>query len=463
MLLIPLALAAALVLAIAGRSMVAVVVVAVLAALAVATVGLKDHPEYLVPIMIYTLWFEVLGVGPITMGRVLALLAPVVILARTATSTWRPRALMPRAWVAVFLFTAWAWCGGFYGLAVSGTSGWLYQFFAYALGVCYWIAFAVLLEGPEQLLRLLRAWVWIGVPIALIAVVIYFTFGNRVFGFSGGPNQYAGYAVTTLPFILLFGREAKGRMRIAYFGIIPIYLGALLATGSRAGLLSGFVMGTYIVLTLPGVKLRRRVILVVAGFTGMLALAFLFALLNPERFSLAAIFSDRGAGRLDIWNAGMQVAREHWLFGLGLGGFAGNAIKFMQQANNTDITILGSEEVIAQGGINAHNVYLALVLDNGVIGLVLYLSIIAGALKNLWDLRKNPRWFGLTWAFTGAVITNLAAGMFGGALNSKFFWLSAGAAAGMYFRRRLTAPRGSRRLAMSRVTTSTAPPVAEAG
>jgi O-antigen ligase len=206
----------------------------------------------------------------------------------------------------------------------------------------------------------------------------------------------------------------------------------------------GLTAGVYILVTVPGVKPLPRLVGIVVGGIGMLGMAFLFAILNPERFSIAAIFSDRGAGRLDIWNAAIQVMEDHWIFGLGMGGFASNAIQFMQVANNGDITLLSSEQVIAQGGINAHNVYLALVLDSGIIGLVLYLTIIAGVLKNLWDLRRNPRWADLSWAFTGIVLVNLVGGMLGGALNGKFFWTIAGASAGYFVRRRLTPRRGSR-------------------
>jgi O-antigen ligase len=414
----------------------------------VVVVYLRNDPALIVPALVFSMWFEALGVGQFSLGRILAALVPLLMVALIVSSNWRPPALEPRGWLPIALLIVWAWAGGLYSQTVSGAGGWFFSFLALFLGIAYALGIAVFLEGPEQLERLMRTWVLIGLPIAALGVVIFFTLGNRIFGLTGGPNTYATYVTEVLPFCVLFARRERGRGRVVMYAAILIYLGGLLATGSRGGMVGAAVVGMYIFATLPGISRSRRVVTIITGVLAMFALLFLFGLLNAERFSLGAILSDRGAGRLDIWNAGMQVMRDNWVIGLGLGGFASRAIQFLQLAENGQIGIIESKEVIEQGGINAHNLYLGLTLDMGVIGLTLYMAVVASAMKNLWDLR-HTRWGDLAWAFQGTIIASLVAGMFGGAFNHKFLWLIVGAAASAYTRRRMT-PRPGVRIVAAR-------------
>jgi O-antigen ligase len=131
------------------------------------------------------------------------------------------------------------------------------------------------------------------------------------------------------------------------------------------------------------------------------------------------------------------------VFGLGLGGFSPNAVVLIQNTNNVDLSILANNQVQAQGGIVAQNLYLQIILDMGLIGMVLYVGIISTTLTNLWDLRKTE-WGDLAWAFGGALLGGLVAGMFSSQYNQKFVWLIIGLAASGYVRHRLTPPHGAR-------------------
>ncbi len=64
---------------------------------------------------------------------------------------------------------------------------------------------------------------------------------------------------------------------------------------------------------------------------------------------------------------------------------------------------------------------------------------------------RHTEWGDLAWAFGGALLGGLVAGMFASQYNQKFVWLIIGLAASGFVRRRLTAPHGAR------VATSVAP------
>jgi hypothetical protein len=433
----------AVVLAFLGQSF---LVIGVIGALAVVVVGfmiLRNDTDLVMPILIYSMWFEGLGTGYVSVGRIAASLVPLVIIMRMATSSWKPPALQPRAWVPVALLTTWAFAGAFYITAYSTFTVWFFQFLTFCLGVAYYLGAAIFHKGPKQIETLLRRWMWMGAPIALLGLLIFFTLGNRIFGLTGGPNTYAAYVQMLMPLIVVFARRSEGWRRWAYWSLIPVYLGALLSSGSRGGLIGTAVVGVYVLLTLPRVTPERRLVVVVGGLASMVGLFFLFGVLSPDRFSVAAIIASRGTGRLDIWHAAFQVLHTHWLFGIGIGGFSPNAVTILQNSNNTNLQLLNSQEVRDSGGIVAQNLYLQIMLDMGAIGLALYIGIIATTIKNLWDLR-NTEWGELAWAFIGSLIGGLVAGMFASQYNQKFVWLIIGIAASGFIRQRLTAPRSAR-------------------
>jgi O-antigen ligase len=439
--LIGLAVVGAVVLGYLGQSLLAVGVIAGVVVGVVAVSFLRNDADLIMPALIYSMWFEGLAFGQISVGRVMALLVPVVIALRMVTSSWKPPAFEPRAWLPVAVMTIWAVSGAFY--AASGLAPWAQSLGTFMLGVAYYLGAATFQKGPQQIETLLRRWVWIGVPIALAGLVIFFTLGNRIFGLTGGPNTYAAYIQMLIPLLVVFARRESGARQWMYWALIPVFLGAVLSSGSRGGLIGTGVVGLYVLFTLPRVRPSRRVIVAVVGLVSMVGVFLLFGVLSPDRFSIGAILSSKGTGRIEIWHAALQVLRGHWVFGLGLGGFSPNAIVLIQNTNNVDLSILQNKEVVQQGGIVAQNLYLQIMLDMGIIGMVMYIGIISTTLKNLWDIRKTE-WGDLSWAFGGALLGGLVAGMFASQYNQKFVWLIIGLAASNFVRRRLTAPHGAR-------------------
>ncbi len=423
-----------------GTSLAAVVLIPALIFVAIGMVVALNSPNALVPVAIYSMWFEGIAFGPLSVGRVVAALIPVIIVSRILTTSWRPPALRLRAWLPVALLMIWAWIGGFYAVSFGG--GWMLGYFTLFLGVIYYVVFALFTESPDQLCRLLMGWVWVGGVASILSDIAHFGFGYRTSGFTGNPNIFAGYLVAGFPIIVILLRHHMTTKVERWLLLlnIPIYLSALIASGSRMGLIMGAVLGAYVFATMPGLPLAKRVLSVVLGGVFMLATFFAFMILNPERFSIAAFFGDRGAGRIDLWNAGVNTLKDNFLVGRGLGGFRLEIFDLLQRTSGADLNVLRQPEFLRAGAVESHNLYLTVAIDLGFIGFVFYFGVVAVTFVNLWQKRRSE-WGDMVWALQGVLGALMVGSFFGSQINGKLQWTIVGIAAAFWVRERITAPR----------------------
>mgnify|MGYP001020710175 FL=1 len=129
-----------------------------------------SRPAIVVEISIITMWFDSVGVGPLRTGRLVAGLTVVVLAARIMSSPWRPPMLAPRAWAWPAAFFIWAFASGFWA-AETGT--WLVGISELTLGFIYAIILLAFVEDEAHFARSMKAWVWSGVPIAIISYFFY--------------------------------------------------------------------------------------------------------------------------------------------------------------------------------------------------------------------------------------------------------------------------------------------------
>lgn len=417
--------------------------VGLLVAFALVTAGgllLKDRPELLLPIAVYTMWLEGLGFGPIRMGRIIVVLALGVMASRILTSSWRPPAVAARVWLPIMAVCIWAWSSALWSRT---TGAWFNGFFALFLAFTYAALFAFFVTDPDHLLRLMKGWVAIGSLIGVASCVVHYGFGYRSFGLTGGPNEYALLNVAGIPIALTLFRRTEGRERYLYIAAILLLIGGTFSAGSRGGLVGTCAISLYCAVTWPGLapRVRLRAILVAPVVVGVIMGAAIIS--DPERFSPLAFMSDRGAGRLDIWAAGVEAFKEHWLLGYGAGGFEKQAGALLQKVTGGNLDVANDPNFRDNNAIPAHNLYLAAVLDLGVIGFVLYWGAYAAAMKNLWDMRRT-RWKDLSWFGLGILSTYLVTAMFSSGLNQKMMWVLMGLP-GAYFVHRYYTPRDQRR------------------
>jgi O-antigen ligase len=395
---------------------------------------LWNEPEALFPIAVYVMWFEALPPGPVNSGRAVAFLALAIPMARVLTSNWRIPAIQPRVWLPSVLLLLWA----VLSLLWSQTPGtWANGLLNLFLGLAYSFLFAIFVKSPEQMMRIFKTFIIIGVVIATLSAIVHYGMDYRSFGFQGGPNQYALLNVQAVPVAVVLARRSEGRWRMFYIAAVGMLFIGTLAAGSRSGLIGLGAIGIFCFVFRPGLTLRQRALWSVIGFFGVLAGFLIAGILDPERFSLVGFLSDGGAGRLDIWTGAILGLKANWLLGFGIGGFEPQALALIQRATGASLAVIRQENFRAANSVPAHNIYLQISLDLGVIGFLLYFGTLAAGVKNLWDMLKSE-WHDVAWIGMGCITAFLAMGPFASQLNPKMPWAMVGIPGAYFVRRALT-------------------------
>jgi O-antigen ligase len=221
------------------------------------------------------------------------------------------------------------------------------------------------------------------------------------------PNYLA--ASLLLPLSLAVGRLIETRQRgkrcFLYCAIITIAAG-LLVTMSRGALLATAVM---MLVYFYRYHTNWRQLLVT--FVLLLSLLALMPDYFFARWKQAA--ETGGAGRLDIWQAGLWALRNHLVLGAGLGNFP---IVY------TDFA--GYAPRFAGFGRDAHNTYLGVATELGMVGFLLFLAGLFSQLRAAAKASRTNRPAPLVVAVEGAYWAILVAGMFGNLIWQKTFWFT---------------------------------------
>jgi len=152
---------------------------------------------------------------------------------------------------------------------------------------------------------------------------------------------------------------------------VPVALVALLLTASRGGFIAALAALALIPWTFGRLDWRSKLVLSVLVVASVWLVAMLVPPSSWER--LATMQSELGSGgtmgyRKTIWNAGLNVAINHPVIGVGAGGFS-----------------LAVAPALSRP-FAAHNAFLAVLVEQGVIGLALFASLFVAAILPSWRL-----------------------------------------------------------------------------
>jgi len=187
---------------------------------------------------------------------------------------------------------------------------------------------------------------------------------------------------------------------------------AILVTMSRGAVLGLLAMAA-VYLWQSGMKLQLLLITSSVGCSiaglSMLALPSLFLV----RFKNA--LATGGAGRLDIWIAGLKALKHFFLQGAGIGNFE---VAYQQYAGFAP-TFRGYSRV-------AHNIYLEIAVELGIVGIALFLCAVLAHLRRLYRPRsffwRNPDPTAI--ACSAMIAGMLVSAFFVGMLWQKSFWIT---------------------------------------
>lgn len=226
---------------------------------------------------------------------------------------------------------------------------------------------------------------------------------------TGDPNYYTASVLLGIPLALVLSRELESRLqRTALLGATFIVLAGMALAASRGGLL-GLIAG------IAFLARRRRRLFRWALIGGILLAPAMFWRTSPLERLLHPTASDQKAAnsRLKLWQAGLQMVRDHPLAGIGLGNFKFKVQKYAAHNANLDHI--------------AHNAYLEIAAEMGLPALLLYLLILFSAWRDLdraARLENLPGWMKTSAeGLQAGLLSFCVAQVFLSAQYTKMLWL----------------------------------------
>jgi O-antigen ligase len=307
--------------------------------------------------------------------------------------------------------------------AWSGDRNWLWTYVQ--LWILLWLT-GRLLESPDRQRMLMGSFAIIAVLSALFGlqeVVIgeSIKLTVRETGLVGNSNAAARYFTAALVFLNFF-RETTSRrvIRLCTLVAIAILLVGIMFTVSRAGLLLLIVaLGLILIKRAPKVHHREF------GLIFVVSLVVIFA--TPEKYrDLVESYiipsieqgTDTVGLRYSLWEAGLRMSVDHPLRGIGIGRFHDNL-----PAYGADLLPPHRLNIIGP-----HNMYVAVLSETGLIGLLLFIGLLFVSFLTLWRATRlaDPATASLarTWFIVLAVL--LLGGLTKDDQYNKLLWIVLG-------------------------------------
>ncbi|MCL2837654.1 MAG: O-antigen ligase family protein [Oscillospiraceae bacterium] len=272
------------------------------------------------------------------------------------------------------------------------------QIFAiYAIFISFYFVLTNLITSRKQLYALLTVFVISGLLVSLYGLMQYFfgigttaswvdeemfaTLSTRVYSTLENPNVLGTYLLLVIPVsIALMWSNKKPLTKIMFAGIVGIMFVTLLFTYSRGCWIAIMVAAAMYITFVKG-KLWGL---------ALLAIPFIPIILNLipqnviERITSIGNLEDTSSNyRLNIWLGSLNMLRDWWVSGIGLGTDA-----FMQ--------VYPFYAFSGAFASHSHNLYMQIMIENGIIGFTLFILVIVFAFKSLafsWDRSlAHPQW-----------------------------------------------------------------------
>jgi O-antigen ligase len=282
-------------------------------------------------------------------------------------------------------------------------------------------------QAPVLTARRVLWFFWVtGVLFALASLAAGPGVQGRYAAFGGGPNVFVRIQILALIAVVAL---VAGGARPRLLWSVPLFVVAAVLSGSRGGLLAGFVVGVAVVLR-GGWRTRRFALAgILLAATGT---AVAYYALPPAHDLIKSRFLDQTAGqgylseRPEIFSGALSLFRHQPITGAGLDGF---------------YALIGS----AVGIEYPHNYLLAVAAEGGMVGLVLL-----GLTGVLWTVRvRSSRPWGpeISAMVVSAAFIAIASMFSGDYYDARTAWICAAVAAAATTGRRRQAAAPPRALA----------------
>lgn len=236
-----------------------------------------------------------------------------------------------------------------------------------------------------------------------------FTWNNLfspVFGFLGNPNflsAFIGMILGVVYFEIWSNRKnLKLVLTLSFTILLSLYI--LIQTKSQQGLIiAALEFGIFIYVLVS--RLRNKIISYL--YLSLFALLSILGILGTLQIGplTKLVYKVSATYRGDYWQAGFQMFKTHLINGVGIDGYG----DYYRQYRSSAATLRRGPDLISNA---AHNVFLDIASNGGLLLLVPYLILVFFALKStVTILRKNQEFtgfqIGLAVAWLGYLIQSI--------------------------------------------------------
>ena len=256
---------------------------------------------------------------------------------------------------------------------------------------------------------------------------------KRITSFFSNPNSFANTLTLLVPFTLgfLFSKYKRFTKILIAWMLAIIITGVIISYSRKTffTLLVGIFMFVLIFF-----KREQKIFAAFSAVVLLLGATYIFPDSVKYRYwsRIASLFEAESAQELDIGRtetakAGLVMMQENPVFGVGLGGFG---LAYYNIAGySSDIELVASRHSDEEA-LGAHNLYIEVGGQLGVVGLLIFLIFIlmayrdAGVAEYYFRIRGKPNLEAIAVSFKVFIVLYLFLGIFSGVLYSKLFWIT---------------------------------------
>jgi putative inorganic carbon (HCO3(-)) transporter len=282
-------------------------------------------------------------------------------------------------------------------------------------------------NSKKQINILLNCYIFISFILGSIGIVQHFTgfalaekfiktnaFGTglKIASTFFNPNAYGAYLILIIfPVIMLSIYEKNKNKKLMYFFLSMLLITNLLMTFSRNALL-GFGLGVLVLGLIYSIKL----IFALGGFS---ILMFFIPSVSQRVIDITSL--SQNESRIKLWKTAIMMIREHPIIGVGNGNFVTRYNEY----------VIKYKELKYQSYQNypAHNSYLKVQSELGIIGIVSFLGVVAITLfrvKKLYttttDKFHKPFYMGVMASMIAFLFMNVFDNLFFAPKATTYFW-----------------------------------------
>lgn len=200
----------------------------------------------------------------------------------------------------------------------------------------------------------------------------------KIFGFEEDQNQFCAYFI--MPVILCIKRiSEKRKLTPVYFVMILLMFYSVLKTGSRGGLI-GILLGVFAYIAVGIKNKKTKIAIYVSAIVAALIVIFVIFPLLPEtvteRYSVERVAEDKATGRFEIWEYLVNYTLKR----------PERVIRGSGVLSSFDILLKAPDKYFFN--TVAHNTFVQVFSDQGIIGIILFLTVVVSCLLRPFSTDK---------------------------------------------------------------------------